>query len=193
MLISLIALEKRQTIAAIAVLVALGLLLGATATALAIKPEKKFKGEIIISTERFPSRFKSDNHFVGHMKKAKTKTLVAEDEDDWTFHYMSFLPESVSTLKAAVTYYDVTNPGQKKMINTFAFYPGEREDKILAGFAELSMDKFETNRKYLMVFSRGYGQEALAKTHFTLKRKGEKKDDGVVDFTGKKKKKKKDD
>lgn len=177
------ALKSRPAIFLTTVLVGAAVLLGSVAPAGAVKPEKKFKGKIIISEKRFPSRFDSDNQFVRHMKKVDTRKLTAEGEDDWTFHYMAFLPEPVSTLKATVTYYDVTNPGQKKMVDTFSFYPGDREDKIVAGYAKLSPDKFDPRRKYLMEFSRGYGQQPLARTHLTLRRKGGKKETGVVDFT----------
>jgi hypothetical protein len=177
------ALKTRPAIFLTTLLVGVAVLLGSVAPAGAVKPEKKFKQKIIVSEKRFPSRFDSDGQFVRHMKKVDTRKLTAEDDDDWTFHYMAFLPEPVSTLKATVTYYDVTNPGQKKMIDTFSFYPGDREDKIVAGYAKLSPEKFDSRRKYLMEFSRGYGQKPLARTHITLRRKGEKKDDGVVDFT----------
>ena len=189
MLSSILALEKRPAVIATALLVLLGMLLAGFGTALAIKPEKKFKGEIVISKKRFPSRFKSDRQFVRHMKKVNTHKLTAEGEDDWTFEYMAFLPDPIGTLKAAVTYYDITNPGKKKFINTFAFYPSDNKDKIVAGHAELSMKKFQANHKYLMVFSRGYGQKTLAKTRFVLRRKGhkKKKETGEVDFTKKEK------
>jgi hypothetical protein len=183
-LISLVALEKRPAVVLTALLVLTAFTLAGIGTALAIKPEKKFKGQIVISKKRFPSRFKSDREFIRHMKKVNTHKLTAEGDEDWKFEYMAFLPERIATLKAAVTYYDITNPGQKKYINNFAFYPSDRKDKIVAGHAELSDDKFEANRKYLMVFSRGYGQKPLAKTKFVLKRKGgKKKESGVVDFT----------
>lgn len=166
-------------------LVFLVFLFASAQTAWAVKPEKKFKGDIIISTERFPSRFKSDAQFVRHMKKVNTHTLTAKGDESWEFEYMAFLPRPVSTLKAAVTYYDITTKGTKKYVETFAFYPSDRSEQILAGHAELSASKFAPDRKYLMVFSLGYGQKELASTKFVLRRTGQdkKKDSGVVDFT----------
>lgn len=166
----------------VSLLVILGLFLGAVGTALAVKPEKKFKGEIIISEKRFPSRFDSDREFIKHMKKVNTHLLVAEDEDDWEFEWMAFLPRPVAVLQASVTFYDITNPGSKTLVNTFQFYPGNKKDKILNGHSSLSMDRFESNHKYLMVFSRGYGQKPLATTKFVLRRKGEKKESNEVTF-----------
>lgn len=191
MLSSVTALQKRPAVVATSLLVLVALLLAGFGTAMALKPEKKFKGDIIISTKRFPSRFKSDSHFIRHMKKVNTHKLTAKGDDAWQFEYMAFLPRPVATLKAAVTYYDITNPGQKKYINTFAFYPSDRKDKILNGHAELSTKRFQADRKYLMVFSRGYGQKTLAKTKFVLRRTGQKKkkNKGVVDFTKDDKKK----
>ena len=159
------------------------MILGSIGTALAVKPEKKFEGEIS-SEKRFPSRFKNDNHFVSHMKKVETHELTAEGDEDWEFEYMAFLPGQINSLKASVTYYDITNPGEKKYVNTFKFYPRDRKQQILNGHARLSPDKFTHNRKYLMVFAHGYGQKPLAKTKFVLRRKGveKKKGNGVVNF-----------
>lgn len=177
--------SKRAGVRVTASLIFLGLLFVCVQTAWAVKPERKYKGDIIISTTRFPSRFKSDKQFVRHMKKVNTHKLTAQGDESWEFEYMAFLPKPISTLKAAVTYYDITDSGSKKYIETFGFYPGDRKDKILAGHAELSAKKFAPNRKYLMVFSRGFGQKPLATTKFVLRRKGQKKKEnsGVVDFT----------
>jgi hypothetical protein len=178
--------RRKSSLVTIFLLVAAGLILGGVGTAMAVKPEQKFKGEIIISKERFPSRFKSDSHFINTMKKVKTHELTAEGEEDWEFEYMAFLPGEINSLKASVTYYDITNPGEKKYVNSFKFYPRDREQQILNGHARLSPDKFSANRKYLMIFAHGYGQKPLAKTKFVLRRKGndkKKQGDGTVDFT----------
>jgi hypothetical protein len=178
--------RRKSSLFTIFFLVAAGLILGGVGTAMAVKPEKKFKGKIIISEKRFPSRFKNDNHFVSHMKKVETHELTAEGDDDWEFEYMAFLPGSLNALSASITYYDITNPGSKDYVNSFKFRPRDKSQQILSGHARLSPDKFSADRKYLMVFARGYGQKPLAKTIFVLRREGnekENKGDGTVDFT----------
>ncbi|MGM0558034.1 MAG: hypothetical protein ACQEVA_16740, partial [Myxococcota bacterium] len=125
-------------------------------------------------------------HFVSHMKKVNTHELTAEGEDDWEFEYMAFLPGSLNSLSATITYYDITNPGDKQYVNSFKFRPGDKTQQILSGHARLSPEKFSANRKYQMEFAHGYGQKPLAKTIFVLRREGnekKKQGDGTVDFT----------
>lgn len=138
-------------------------------SAFAQTPEKKFAGKIIVSEKRFPSRFDSDEAMIKHMKKANTHELFASGESDWEFEYMAFLKKPVGTLQAAVTFYDVSNPGSETLIDTYTFYPDKTSHKIINGFQRLARGKFQKDRKYLMVFSRGYGQPALAKTEVVLR------------------------
>jgi len=165
----------RRLSLALVVLLAFGTATVVSPTLFARDPAKKFKGQIIVSKKRFPSRFKSDHAMIHHMKHVNTHELTAHGDKDWEFEYMAFLPKPVATLQAAVTFYDVTVPGTQKLVDTFTFYPADRKDKILNGHARLPADKFRPDRKYLMVFSRGYGQRALAKTLIVLRRKGGKK------------------
>ena len=134
-------------------------------------PEKKFKGKIIVSTKRFPSKFKSDAAMIKHMKKVNTHELFAKGDKDWEFEYMAFLKKPVGTLQASVSFYDITVPGTEQNIDNFTFYPMNKKDKIIAGHQRLSKERFRADRKYLMVFSRGYGPRALAKTQIVLRRK----------------------
>jgi hypothetical protein len=132
----------------------------------------KLKGDIVINKKgRFPSRFDSDAEMAKYMRRVNTHEVFAEGDDDWKFEYMAFLPKPVATLQAAVTFYDITVPGTQKLVDTFTFYPADRKQDTLNGHARLSSAKFKPDRKYLMVFSRGYGQRALAKTKVVLRRK----------------------
>ena len=130
-------------------------------------PEKVFSGEIVLSQKRFPYRFKSDKHMISFMKKADTKTFTAKD-GKWSFEYMVFAKKPVNTLQASMAYYDITD-GKKRRINEFTIYPHDQSDKIINGHADLDEEMgFQPNRKYLVVFSRGYGSEALAQSQFVL-------------------------
>ncbi len=140
--------------------------------AIAKSPIAKLNGKIVISTEgRFPSRFKTDDEMAKYMKKVNTHEVFAKGDDDWKFEYMAFLPKPVATLQAAVTFYDITAPGSQRLVDTYTFYPSDRTEKILNGGAQLGKNKFAADRKYLMVFSRGYGQKALAQTQVVLRRR----------------------
>ena len=134
-------------------------------------PEKKLGGKIIVSTKTFPSRFDSDAAMIKHMKKANTHELTATGDKDWEFEYMTFLKRPVGTLQASVTFYDISVKGTEQLVDTFTFYPDNAKHSILAGHQRLSKERFRAERKYLMVFSRGYGQPALAKTIIVLRRK----------------------
>ena len=128
----------------------------------------KLTGDIIVSTKRFPSRFKSDEDMYKHMRKVNTHELQANDSGEWEFEYMAFLGKPVATLQAQISYYDVTDGGQS-LVDTRTFYPTNKADKIINGHSRLGTSKFRANRKYLMVFSRGYGQRAMAKTVLVLR------------------------
>lgn len=163
--------KSRPFSAILIVLVGMALTVLSAPPVFASSPHKKYKGKIIVSEKRFPSRFKSDKEMIKHMKKVNTHELTATGDEDWEFEYMVFAKKPVGTLQAAVTFYDITVPGTEKLVNTYGFYPTDQTEKILNGHQRLSSETFSKDRKYLMVFSRGYGQPALAKTQLVLRRK----------------------
>jgi hypothetical protein len=152
-------------------LLSIGVLLGAVDEAEAKSPLRKLRGSIVVSTKRFPSQFKSDKAMLKYMKKVNSHEVRAKEGKDWEFEYMAFLRKPVATLQASVTFYDITDKGTQRLVNSFAFYTQQKKDKILNGHSRLSRTRFQKNRKYLMVFSRGYGQPALAKTIVVLRDK----------------------
>ncbi len=103
-----------------------------------------------------------------YMRKTNTHELTADGDKDWEFEYMAFLGKPLATLQASVTFYDITT-GRQTMVDTFSFYSSDKKEDILSGHQRLSRTKFKPNRKYLMVFSRGYGQKALARTKIVLR------------------------
>ena len=133
-------------------------------------PLKKLNGDIVISKKRFPSRFDSDQAMYKYMRKINTHEIHANESGGWEFEYMAFLGRPVATLQAAVTFYDISTPGTQSLVDTYTFYPSNKEEKILNGHARLASDRFSPDRKYLMVFSRGYGQKALARTQVVVRR-----------------------
>lgn len=159
---------RRAFLSGLSALITLSVLFSFSPVALAKSPDKVFKGQIVVSKSRFPSRFKTDADFIKHMKKVDTKVIYADENGEWSFEYMVFAKSAVGTVQASVTFYDVTD-GSKKLINTFSFYTQDAKQKIVSGYASLSEGKnFAPNRKYLMVFSKGYGQPALASTEIVL-------------------------
>lgn len=102
------------------------------------------------------------------MRRANTHELHSKGEGDWEFEYMAFLGKPVATLQASITFYDITN-GRQRLVDTFSFYASNKSEKILNGHQRLSRFKFKADRKYLMVFNRGYGQKALARTQIVLR------------------------
>lgn len=102
------------------------------------------------------------------MRKTNTHELRAEGDKDWEFEYMTFLKKPVATLQASVSFFDITS-GKQVFVDTYSFYTSDKTEKILSGHQRLSREKFKPNHKYLMVFSRGYGQKALARTKIVLR------------------------
>ncbi len=152
------------------ILIMMAVTMMAMPSAFAVTPEKKFAGKIIVSEKNFPSRFDTDAAMIKHMKKANTHELFAKGEGDWEFEYMAFLKKPVGTLQASITFYDISVPGTETLIDSFTFYPDNAKHQILNGHQRLSKNKFQKDRKYLMVFARGYGQPALSKTILVLRR-----------------------
>lgn len=151
-----------------AALMSIIMITGLATEALAKSPSQVFKGQIVVSTKTFPFRFKSDDHFISHMKKVDTKTLAANEDGTWTFEYMAFLKEPIGSLQANISFYDTTS-GKDKFITSFTFYPQNAKDTTLNGQALLEADHgFEPDKKYKMTFSRGFGQKALAQTTLVL-------------------------
>ena len=134
-------------------------------------PLRKFKGDIIVSTKPFPRRFKSDDHFIKHMRKVNTHELTVEGRDDWQFNYMAFLKGQLGSHQGWIIYYDVSYPGSAKYINSYQFHTRNPEERIQSGTARLSSEQFQPDRKYMMVFKRSFeGGEHLAETLLVLRR-----------------------
>lgn len=163
--------RSRAFTSLVAVLLTLSFSLVASSNAVAKGQSalNKLRGDIVVSTKRFPSKFESDDAMYKYMRKVNTHELTANSSGEWEYEYMAFLGKPVATLQAAVSFYDVTNPGSQQLVDTRTFYPADRTEKILNGHARLG-SKFAPNRKYLMVFSRGYGQKALAQTKLVLRK-----------------------
>jgi len=136
--------------------------------AMAAKPGKVFKGKIILSESTFPYRFKSDSHFIRHMKKVDKKKWVPDEDGDVTINYMVFAKKPVGRLEAKINFYDVSVPKQKRLVETLSFYPESESDSILSGEAELDGETFLPDKRYRMEFSRGYGEAPLASTEFVI-------------------------
>jgi hypothetical protein len=103
------------------------------------------------------------------MKKADTHEFTAEGEDNWKFNYMVFLPSKLGRGQAAIVYYDITQPGSKRYVDTQNFYTRDPDQQIISGYARLSHKKFKGDKKYLMVFKRSFKGKPLAKTKFVLR------------------------
>ena len=134
-------------------------------------PLRKFKGDIIVSVKPFPRRFKSDRDFIKHMRKVNTHEIKAEGEDDWQFNYMAFLKGQLGSRQGWIVYYDVTQPGSAKYINSYQFHTRNPEERIQSGTARLSSEQFKPDRKYVMAFKRSFqSPKALAETVLVLRR-----------------------
>lgn len=146
----------------------------------AAKPERVFRGQIITSKKRLPTRAKSARAFIKKLRKAKTKKFWENKEKkEWKIYYAAFFRKPLNDLEVTVKLYDITD-GRRHMVSSFEQYVSERGQRSLISHVTLERKYFGVNRHIMMTFeTRG---KILAMTKFRILGKAEKHS-GEVDFT----------
>ena len=161
-------------------------LMAATQVAVAAKPEDVFKGQVIITKKRLPTRYSSGDAFISAVKQAKTdrvwpKEQKGNDEATWKIEYVAFFAKPLDDFEVMVKFYDVTSGGRKYIAGD-AQMTRERGTRVFASDIEVAKPDFDANRKYLLVVeTKG---RTLAQTTFWLRGKREEYS-GKVDFSEK--------
>lgn len=149
---------------------ALSFMLAPTAEGRGRKPEDVFKGKIVLANKPYPYRFKNDAQFIRYVKKAKTTEFYPLTEDgSWHFHYMAFFGHPLERRDYSVLFYDITDKSRPRFIMQGGSYPEKAGERIMVGQYDLQRLNFEENKKYLMTYSLGQGQAALAEVVFILR------------------------
>jgi hypothetical protein len=163
---------KRSLVAG---LLAASLVLGLFAmVAVAAKPEDVFKGKIVITKDRLPTRFASAGAFVTAVQKAKTDKVWPTEEKGndhavWTLEYIAFFAQPLNDNEVNLKFYDITGGGQRFVAGDEQ-YTREKGTRVFASNIKVGKPEFETNHQYYMTLESGH--RVIAATKFWLRGKG---------------------
>ncbi len=139
-----------------------------------------FKGKVIITNKRAPTRYRSENAFIRFLRKNKIKSIWPDKKkkNEWRFEFLAFFARPLNDLEATVKFYDITEG--KKFIAADTVYT-ERGQRILASSMVLDRPRFSVNRKYMMLVVTARNV-VISRTTFRLRGKAEQYS-GKVTFT----------
>ena len=148
-------------------------LLSLAGSAHAAKPEDLFKGRIIITANRLPTRFASSNAFVAALRSQNIDKVWPKEEKGndyavWKLEYIAFFAQPLNDNEITVKFWE-TFPGRRYVAGDEQ-YIREKGSRIFASSIELAKPDFEVNKKYSMTIERG--GRVLARTEFWLRGKG---------------------
>ena len=130
--------------------------------------QRAFRGQVVITQKRPPSRFRSQGQFIHWLRVNKKKHLWPEkDKKRWTFEFMAFFSRPLNDLECKIRFFDVTEG--KKFIAADSFYTPQRGQRILASNMTLEKPRFSIDRKYLMQVISPRGNVLLSSTTFWLR------------------------
>jgi hypothetical protein len=155
-----------------------------TAGANAAKVEDVFKGRIIITANRLPTRFGSQGAFVAAVRSQSIDKVWPMEEKGnehavWKIEYIAFFAQPLNDNEITVKFWEIA-PGQQRYVAGDEQYIREKGSRIFASSIQLAKPDFETNKKYSMTVERG--GRVLARTEFWLRGKGPNYS-GKVEFT----------
>ena len=150
----------------------------------AAKPEDVFKGRIIITDSRLPTRFASENAFVQAIHRASIDKVwpleeKGNDHAVWKLEYIAFFARPLNDNEITVKFWEVTS-GSQHFVAGDEQYTRERGSRIFSASITVAKPEFDTNKQYLMTIESG--SRVLAQTRFWLRGKGPKYT-GKVEFT----------
>ena len=142
--------------------------------ALAAKPEDVFKGKIIITKDRLPSRFSSEGAFVAAIRKQQTdkvwpKEEKGNDEATWVLEYIAFFAHPLNDNELALKFWEISG-GTQRFVAGDQQYTREKSSRIFAANITLAKPEFEANKKYHMTLESR--RRVIASTNFWLRGKG---------------------
>ena len=145
-----------------------------TARAEAAKPEDVFKGRIIITAKRLPTRFGSEGAFLAALRNQSVDKVwpVEEKGNDhaiWKIEYIAFFARPLNDNEITLKFWEIA-PGAQRFVAGDEQYMREKGSRIFASSIELAKPDFETNKKYSMTIERA--GRVLARTEFWLRGKG---------------------
>jgi len=154
-----------QAGAVLAVILALGL------PAEARDPEDVFKGQIITSAKRIPTKASSKSAYISTLKRQKTSRFYEnKSTKSWKVYYTAFFRRPLDSLEVTVKIYDLSGGG-KHMLTAFEQYMDKRGARSITSNVTLNRDDFGVNKNLMMtVESNG---SILSATRFAILGEGE--------------------
>jgi hypothetical protein len=150
----------------------------------AAKPEDVFKGRIIITENRLPSRFASQGAFIQAVQRASIdKVWPQEEKGDnavWKFEYIAFFAQPLNDNEITVKFWELGG-GSPRFVAGDEQYTRERGSRIFSAAITVAKPEFDVNKQYRMTIQAGGGR-VIAETKFWLRGKGPKYS-GKVEFS----------
>lgn len=150
----------------------------------AAKPEDVFKGRIIITDTRLPSRFASQNAFIQAVHRASIDKVWPQEEKGndhavWKFEYIAFFARPLNDNEITVKFWEL-GMGSPRFVAGDEQYTRERGSRIFSAAITVAKPEFDTNKQYRMTIESG--GRIIAETKFWLRGKGPKYS-GKVEFS----------
>ena len=158
----------------------LTVVLGLGLVAEARNPEDVFRGQIITSAKRIPTKASSKEAYISQLKRQKTGRFYEnKSTKSWKVYYTAFFRKPLNSLEVTVKIYDLSGGG-KHMITAFEQYMDKRGARSITSNVTLERDSFGVNKNLMMtVESNG---AVLSATRFAIIGEAEKYS-GQVDFS----------
>jgi hypothetical protein len=159
-------------------------ILALSSTAHAAKPEDVFKGRIILTENRLPTRFASEGAFVQAVHRASIDKVWPQEEKGndhavWKLEYIAFFARPLNDNEITVKFWELGG-GSQRFVAGDEQYTRERGSRIFSASITVAKPEFDTNKQYLMTIESG--SRVLAQTRFWLRGKGPKYT-GKVEFS----------
>jgi len=155
-----------------------------SAGAEAAKPEDVFKGRVVITDKRLPSRFSSQGAFIHAVRRASIDKVwpIEEKGNDvavWKLEYIAFFARPLNDNEITVKFW-LLGEGSPRFVAGDEQYTRERGTRIFSASITVAKPEFETNKHYRMTIESG--RRVIAETTFWLRGKGPKYS-GKVEFS----------
>jgi len=149
----------------------LAVVLGLGLVAEARDPEDVFRGQIITSAKRIPTKASSKAAYISALKRQKTGRFYEnKSTKSWKVYYTAFFRKPLNSLEVTVKIYDLSGGG-KHMLTAFEQYMDKRGARSITSNVTLKRDDFGVNKNLMMtVESNG---AILSATRFAILGEGE--------------------
>jgi hypothetical protein len=142
--------------------------------ALAAKPEDLFKGRIIITKDRLPSRFSSEGAFVAAIRRSQIDKVWPKEEKGndhaiWVLEYIAFFAAPLNDNEVNLKFWE-EGGGSRRYIAGDEQYTSDKKTRVFAANITLGKPEFEENKRYLMTMESR--RRVIASTNFWLRGKG---------------------